>query len=367
MHLKKLLKAMITASVTLFMCTGVISSVYRTDVYAQETESMAYLEYDAKSGTYHMFRNNGAEIDSDYYMESNTSILNVAAEETTQPAVTTAVSSEAAVTGTTVKTGTIIITTSTTVTTKAPSPAGTVPDYSGRYRNDALAEWEEYLASYTTTTTTTTTTATKKVYDGIDVSRHQGIINWSKVKATGIDFVMIRAGYGKESDQVDANFHANIRAAQNVGIDCGVYWYSYALTTDDALQEAKLCYNTIKSYKLTCPVSFDIEDPTQKYLSKDQISAITKTFCDYLESKNYYVSVYSYASMLNDKMTDEVLTSYDIWVAHTGVSKPSFSGNYGMWQYSWTGRIDGISTDVDLDYAYKNYPQIIKDNNFSGN
>ncbi len=218
----------------------------------------------------------------------------------------------------------------------------------------------------TTTTKKTTTTTTKARYNGIDVARFQGDIDWTKVKKAGIDFVMIRAGYGRCADQVDANFKVNIAGAQKAGIDCGVYWYSYALTTADALKEAKTCYNTIKGYKLSYPVAFDIEESSQMSLSTTLVSNITKVFCDYLEDQKYYVSVYSFASMLKDKMNSSVLTSYDIWVAHINVSKPNYSGNYGIWQYSHTGRVSGIDTVVDLDYSYKYYPAIMKKNKLNG-
>ena len=89
---------------------------------------------------------------------------------------------------------------------------------------------------------------------------------------------MIRAGYGMEYDQVDANFHTNIKNAQAAGLECGVYWYSYAVSTSEALKEAKVCYNTIKGYKLSYPVAFDIEDPTQTGLSVTTISNMTKVF-----------------------------------------------------------------------------------------
>ncbi len=218
----------------------------------------------------------------------------------------------------------------------------------------------------TTTTTAKVTTTTKTSYKGIDVSRHNGVIDWTKVKNAGIEFVMIRAGYGMLSDQVDANFKTNIAGAQKAGIECGVYWYSYAVSTSEALLEAKVCYNTIKGYKLSYPVAFDIEDDSQMGLTTTQISNITKVFCEYLESQKYYVSVYSFASMLKDKMNSSVLTSYDIWVAHTGVTKPNYSGAYGMWQYSHTGSVNGISGAVDLNIGYKYYPSIMKNNKLNG-
>ncbi len=363
----------------------ILISIFNMNFYVNANEmtlnsdSMVYLDFDRNTGAYTLTTENGKKLDNEEY--------SISKSIRTESVITTAVTTTPTVTSTTVTTtttpisGVIWFTTATTVTTKPLSSATTVSDYNGRYRTEGRKEWYDYLDKYTTvttttttttttkattTTTTTTTTVSKSVYNGIDVSRHQGIINWKKVKETGIDFVMIRAGYGMEYDQVDGNFHANIKAAQSVGLECGVYWYSYALNTSEALQEAKVCYDTIKSYKLTYPVSFDIEDPTQASLSKTEISNITKTFCDYLESKNYYVSVYSYASMLNDKMNENVIGKYDIWVAHTKVSKPSFNHPYGMWQYSWTGSVNGITGDVDLDYAYKNYPYIIKNNHFSG-
>lgn len=317
----------------------------------------AYLKYDKNIGDYRIYADEGGEIE--FEAEENTeSETDITAEtdNTEVPAVTTVTSSKS------------VIVYITTTTTKAVSPAKNVPEYSGRHREDALSERSSYLNAYTTTTTriTTTVTTTKKVYNGIDVSRHQGNIDWKKVKAAGIEFVMIRAGYGMEDDQVDLKFHENIKAAQAVGIDCGVYWYSYAVNTSEALREAKLCQKTIKNYKLTYPVAFDIEDPSQSHLTMTEISNITKTFCDYLEGQKYFVAVYSYASMLNSKMNSSVLSKYDIWVAHTGVSKPNFSGKYGMWQYSWKGSVSGISTDVDLDYSYKYYPELIKKNKLNG-
>ncbi len=329
------------------------------EIFADKADSSksAYLEYDEKIGNFRLFTDEGSEMEEFTY-DAGSENTEASDTVTTQAAVTT-----------TVITGVIRVTTSTTA--KPTSPAKTVPEYTGRRRADALAERSSYLNAYTTTTTTTTkatttTTVSKSVYKGIDVSRHQGNIDWNKVKASGIEFVMIRAGYGMESDQVDLKFHENIKAAQAVGIDCGVYWYSYALNTAEALREAKLCYNTIKGYKLTYPVAFDIEDPSQSHLTMTEISNITKTFCDYLEGQKYFVAVYSYASMLNSKMNSSVLSRYDIWVAHTEVSKPNFSGKYGMWQYSWKGKVNGISTDVDLDYSYKNYPELIKKNKLNG-
>lgn len=332
------------------------------------TGDKAVLEYDSNTDRIVILNADGEQFSTDFYTERPYKYDEVTDDSRTTETTTVAAATETSVPVTTTVNTTASAAVTTTVVTFSgtASPASTVSGYTGRYRVSALSEKISSMNAYTTVTTTTTTAATKKVYDGIDVSRWQGDIDWGKVKKAGIDFVMIRAGFGMEDDHVDRKFHENIKGAQAAGIDCGVYWYSYALSTKDALKEAKACLSTIKGYKLTYPVAFDIEDPSQKSLTMTQISDITKTFCSYLEENRYYVSVYSYASMLKDKMNSSVLSKYDIWVAHTGVDKPSFSGNYGMWQYSWKGRVNGISGDVDLDYGYVYYPEIIKKNKLNG-
>ncbi|MBR4626371.1 MAG: glycoside hydrolase family 25 protein [Ruminococcus sp.] len=199
---------------------------------------------------------------------------------------------------------------------------------------------------------------------GIDVSQWQGNVDWAAVKASGVEFVILRAGYGKFSNQVDIRFRENIEAAKAVGLDCGVYWYSYALTTEDALREAEVCCEIIDGYDLQYPVYFDIEDPSQQSLSTAQTSAIIETFCSAVAEKGYYPGIYSYASFLSTKVFTEVLQKYDVWVAHFNVDTPSFAGAYGMWQYSSTGTVDGITGDVDLDHCYRNYPYIVSPDNY---
>lgn len=193
---------------------------------------------------------------------------------------------------------------------------------------------------------------------GIDVSEYQGDINWNEVRKNGVDFAIIKAGYGREYDQVDPYFHKNMKNAQAAGIDCGTYWYSYASTVEAAYKEADACYNTIKNYNFTYPVYFDIEEKFQESLSTAQVSAIIEAFCSTLQSKGYYVGLYSNANFLSSKVYSNVLSKYDVWVAHYGVDTPAFNGKYGMWQYT-IGSANGIDGEVDLDYGYLNYPYII--------
>lgn len=231
------------------------------------------------------------------------------------------------------------------------------------------------MLTTTTTTTTETTTTTTIVTDskpepyryGIDVSRWQGEVDWAKVKKSGkVDFAIMRAGYGKEYDQVDPTFHTNMKNALAEGIPCGVYWYSYATSAADAKQEAKVFLDTIRGYSFEYPVVFDIEDPTQTSLKPSVIAEIIDTFCGAVEAEGYYCVLYSYASFFNSYIPDSTEKKYDIWVAHTKTTKPDYTGDYGIWQYSHTGSVSGISGDVDMNYAYRDYPAIIKNGNFNG-
>ncbi|MCR4795189.1 MAG: glycoside hydrolase family 25 protein [Ruminococcus sp.] len=204
--------------------------------------------------------------------------------------------------------------------------------------------------------------------EGIDVSYAQGKIDWKAVKDSGIDFAIIRAGYGnakKYPNQIDTWFKYNITEAQKVGMDIGIYWYSYAYDVEAARDEAEGCYQIIKDYNITYPVYFDIEEEKHKKLSAAEVSAIIDTFCSTIESKGYHAGIYSFTSLLSTKVYKQVLDKYAVWVAHWNVNAPAFSGDYGMWQYNAVGRVNGISTDVDLDHCYINYPYIISPDTYN--
>lgn len=290
-----------------------------------------------------------------------------------------------------VDSGEIVVTTTTTASNQLLIPAVTsavIPDNKPVTTTDAfnvfdiydahLAKVSSVTTTKTTTTTTTTTTTAKATtttiaptnvgsgIKGIDVSKWQGDIDWAKVKADGIKFAIIRAGYGKYASQEDPKFDQNMKAAKAAGLKVGVYWYSYAVTVDEAYQEAEACYSVIKQYDFEYPLVFDIEERSQEALSVATVSAIIDAFCSTMQNKGYYVSLYSYSSFLNTKVYTSVLNKYDIWVAHYGVSSPNFSGAYGMWQYSSTGSVNGISGSVDLNYAYKDYPYLISSNGKNG-
>lgn len=196
---------------------------------------------------------------------------------------------------------------------------------------------------------------------GIDVSHHQGTIDWNKVKPN-IDFAMIRACYGWDNDkQIDKQFKINAQACENLSIPYGLFHYSYAMNESDALKEANFFLKVIEGFHPSYPIAFDFEEKDQLRLPVENQIKIIETFLNRIQEAGYYGVLYMSASpmqyLYNHK--PDRINKYDCWVAHVGVPKPTFSGNYGMWQYSWVGNIDGINGNVDLDYSYKDYESLI--------
>ena len=195
------------------------------------------------------------------------------------------------------------------------------------------------------------------VAKGIDVSKHQGVINWEKVKASGqVDFAILRAGFGKESSQIDVQFERNYSECKRLGIPCGAYWYSYAKTAAEAEQEVAVCLSVLAGKQFEYPIAFDIEEQA----SLQNADALCQAFCSALESAGYYAAIYTFKSALESCIGDDIKSRYDVFLSHVDVSKSSYAGNYGLWQYSWKGSVSGIVGEVDLDYAYQDYPAIIK-------
>jgi len=204
---------------------------------------------------------------------------------------------------------------------------------------------------------------TKNLLKGIDVSYAQGMIDWEKAKASGlVDFAILRAGYGKETSQIDDQFSRNYTACKQLGIPVGAYWYSYATTVAEAEQEANVCLQTIQGKQFEYPVAFDIEEAR----CLPQADAISTTFCTALENAGYYTAIYTFKSALESNFSAAVKNRYDIFLSHIGVQQTDYAGSYGLWQHSWTGCIPGISGDVDLDYAYKDYPTMIQNAGLNG-
>ena len=299
---------------------------------------------------------------------------------TTMAGTTTATGKTTTQSGTTTATGkTTAQSGTTTATGKTTAQSGTTTA-TGKTTTKASTTTATTKATTTTAkttakpaaTTTVITYATKPgigagaIFEGVDVSVYQGYIDWNKAKADGIEFAIMRAGYGKYVSQKDKYFDQNMKNAKAAGLPCGVYWFSYALTPEDAIKEADACYEVIKNYKLEYPVSFDMETESQMKLPKETVAQIIEAFCGRMESYGYYTTLYTYASFLNYKVEDRIFDKYDIWVAHYNTSKPAFNRNYGLWQYSCTGSVWGITGNVDRDYVYLDYERIIKNAHLNG-
>lgn len=196
---------------------------------------------------------------------------------------------------------------------------------------------------------------------GIDVSKHNGTINWASVKASGkVNYAILRAGYGKVITQKDPKFETYYSGAKSAGIPVGAYWYSYATTVEEAKQEANICLQAIKGKQFEYPIYFDLEEQSAFKTGKKNCSAMVRAFCDVLEAAGYWVGLYISRSPLQTYIEDDIKTRYALWVAEYA-SKLNYSGEVGMWQYSSKGSITGISGSVDLDECYYDYPASIKE------
>lgn len=194
-------------------------------------------------------------------------------------------------------------------------------------------------------------------YKGIDVSEHNGSINWTSVKNAGIDFAMIRTGYGGDPDawtqQKDDEFESYYSGATAAGLKVGVYHYSYATNVTMASQEADFCISILNGRHIDYPVVYDVEDKSQWGLSTSTMKQIVDTFCSRMQQAGYKVAVYSYVTFYNNYLTS--CTGYDTWIANTGgVAAPNFSYPYTMWQYA-QDYVSGVSGACDLDYSYIDY------------
>ena len=196
---------------------------------------------------------------------------------------------------------------------------------------------------------------------GIDVSSHQGVIDWSKVQT---DFVILRAGWSwyQGGMNIDQRFLENVAGVQAAGIPWGVYLYAYDRTPAAARIAAARLSDLLSDYELAYPVYYDIEDDQYTKMSREDNTAIALAFLEAMKERGHYTGLYTYTSFANSFLVMEKLASYDLWIAdYTG--KVGWTGPYGMWQRSAEGRLEAIGggkVDVDLNTAYKDYPTIIR-------
>ena len=196
---------------------------------------------------------------------------------------------------------------------------------------------------------------------GIDVSSHQGTINWGKVKQTGIEFAIIRLGYGDNIErQDDTQFLNNVNGCIANNIPFGVYLYSYAtnLTGNASIQsEIEHCKRQLdKISKKPFCVYIDMEDASTEKLGKDRLTYFAEEFCEKIKDMGYKAGVYANQYWFNTFLNVSKIASFgnSIWCAKYSDTKPNISSNYDIWQYSSTGRVDGINGNVDMNYMYAN-------------
>lgn len=203
---------------------------------------------------------------------------------------------------------------------------------------------------------------------GVDVSKHDGVIDWKKAKNSSmVDFAILRAGYGRLIEQKDNKFEANYKGCKENGIPCGAYWYSYAKSVSEIQTEARVFLQAIKGKQFEYPVYLDFEEKSQFNLGKAKCSEMAEAFLTVLEENGYYAGMYSSKSHLENYFTEDILNHYTIWVAHYGVSKTSYKYSYDIWQYSESGSVSGINHKCDLNYCYKeDFPEVIKKAGLNG-
>lgn len=196
---------------------------------------------------------------------------------------------------------------------------------------------------------------------GIDVSDHQGEIDWHAVKEAGVEYAMIRVGwrgYGGGSLNVDTCAVANYQGAREAGIPVGVYFYSQAVSTWEAVQEAKLVLQTIRDWEITYPVVYDWEWVSEEartgQTDSRTVTDCTKAFCDTVAAAGHIPAFYFNQDLASNTFQLRELKDYDFWLAQYAPAM-TFAYDVAMWQYSCTGSVPGIEGDVDLNLCFKNY------------
>lgn len=205
---------------------------------------------------------------------------------------------------------------------------------------------------------------------GLDISVYQKGINFDAIKSS-VEFLILRAGFtgwggdgtNKNKDSCFEDFYKQAKARN---IPVGAYWYSCANTYEKGKAEAEYMYNNcLKGKQFEYPICIDVEEDRHQKVGKTKMAEAIKGFCEYLEGKGYYVSIYANSNYFNNYIDTANLARYDKCLAVWTSTKPSFKyGEYGMWQNSSSGSVGGMR--VDTNYAYKDYPSIMKSKGLNG-
>ena len=200
---------------------------------------------------------------------------------------------------------------------------------------------------------------------GIDVSQWQGVIDWGKVKTAGIQFALIRAGYGDTLSyprQIDTQYARNYSECKRLGIPVGVYFYCYAMNATEAKREAECCLALLKGKQFEYPIYYDVEE--YDLFKSGKTAEVTRAFVKVLEDAGYWVGIYTYRSAMGYFPAD-IKDKKAFAIAEYG-SKLNYNGQYGIWQNSSTSYVNGINGRVDHDWCYVDYPKLIKERGKNG-
>ena len=193
---------------------------------------------------------------------------------------------------------------------------------------------------------------------GIDVSYHQGAIDWNQVKSSGVQFAFVRAGSFKSG--TDAYFHQNMKGAIAAGIPVGIYVYSYAVTPEMAANEGLFAISVAKDYPVQLPIAYDIEDAYHVGMTSAQLQALVDSFCNTVAAAGYYPIVYSSKNWFQTRIG---AVKWDVWVAQYNTAC-TYPGAYSFWQCTSSGAVPGIAGRVDMDFQFKDYSALIPANGF---
>jgi len=190
-------------------------------------------------------------------------------------------------------------------------------------------------------------------YKGIDISKYQGNVDFKKVKDTGMQFVIARIGYGMYDNQKDPKFEEYYKGATDNNLPIGVYLYSYALSVEDAEKEADVVLKWLNKRRINLPVYYDIEDKSQQVLSKQTLTDMCIAFCTKIEKAGYWAGIYANKYWLTTFLDSKILEEkYTIWVAQYNTEN-TYKGKYDMWQYTSSGKVNGINGNVDMNILYR--------------
>lgn len=194
------------------------------------------------------------------------------------------------------------------------------------------------------------------MYKVIDVSKHQGDINWPAVKAAGIDTAIIRCGFGDDAQsQDDPYWIQNVNGAKAAGLRIGAYLYSYADSVAHAQSEASHAIRLLHGISLDLPIFYDMEDEnTTGKCSQVLLGDMAEVFCKALQDAGYHVGIYANKYWFTNKLTDPRFEKWDKWVAQY-YKECTYSGMKVGWQYTSTGSVDGVQGNVDISEFYKDY------------